>query len=118
MNNPNDEPVNETAEAPAVEPTEKKTLEQQLEDEMKKWRGELDELKVQVHLGTMDAQDKMQPCIDQLEEELAKAKKDWQEFGEASEGAWQELGKGLKLSLAAVKQSAEKAKAHFEPKKD
>ena len=98
------------------EETDKKTVEQQLEEQIKKWRGELDELKLQAHLGTMDAQEKMQPYIAQLDEELTKAKKDWREFGEASEGAWQELGKGLKLSFAAIKQSAEKAKEHFEPK--
>ena len=98
------------------EETDKKTVEQQLEEEMTIWRGELDELKVQAHLGTMEAKDKMQPYIDQLDEKLAKAKKDWQDFGEASEGAWQELSKGLKLSFKAIQQSAEKAKEHFKPK--
>ena len=98
------------------EETDKKTVEQQLEEEMTKWRGELEQLKVQAHLGTMEAKDKMQPYIDQLDEELAKAKSDWQDFGEASEGAWQELGKGLKLSFKAIQQSAEKAKEHFKPK--
>lgn len=98
------------------EETDKKTVEQQCKEQMKKWRTELDELKLKMHLGTMDAQDKMQPYIDQLDEEFSKAKKDWQEFGEASEGAWQELGKGLKLSFAAIQQSAEKAKEHFKPK--
>ena len=96
---------------------EKKTVEQQLKEEMKKWQTEIDEVKVQAHLGAMDVRDKAQPYLDELDQELAKAKKELDAFGNASEGAWQELSKGLKLSFKALQQSSAKAKEHFEPKK-
>ena len=100
------------------EENDKKTVEQQLEEEMKKLQTKADEVKVQAHLAAMDAKDKAQPYMDQLEQELDKAKKDWAEFAQASEGAWQELDKGLRLSFKAIKKSAEKAKEHFKQEED
>ena len=100
------------------EENDKKTVEQQLEEEMKKLQTKADEVKVQAHLAAMDAKDKAQPYMDQLDQELDKAKKDWAEFTQASEGAWQELDKGLRLSFKAIKKSAEKAKEHFKQEED
>ena len=111
----NEQPENENA--PSQTP-EKKTIEQQLEEEMKKWQTKIDEVKVQLNLAAMDAKDKAQPHIDQLEQEMAKAEKEWQEFKQASGGACQDLSKGLRLSFKAIQHSADKAKEHFEPKKD
>jgi len=98
------------------EENDKKTVEQQLEEEMKKWKAEVDAVKVQAHLGAMDVRDKAQPYLDELDQKLTKAKKELDAFGSASEGAWQELSKGLKLSFKALQQSSTKAKEHFEPK--
>ena len=100
------------------EENDKKTVEQQLEEEIKKLQTKADEVKVQAHLAGMDAKDKAQPYIDKLEQDLAKAKKEWNELGEASEGAWDELSKGLRLSFKAMKKSAEKAKEHFKQEED
>lgn len=97
---------------------DKKTVEQQLEEEMKKLQTKADEVKVQAHLAAMDAKDKAQPYMDQLDQELDKAKEDWAELGQATEGAWDELSKGLRLSFKAIRKSADKAKEHFEPKKN
>jgi len=110
-----EQPENEKATS---QTTDKKTVEQQLEEEMKQWQTKIDEVKVQMHLGAMEAREKAQPYVDQLDQELAKAKKDWQEFGRASEGAWQELSKGLKLSFKAIQQAADKAEEHFKPEGD
>ena len=80
----NEQPENENA--PSQTP-EKKTIEQQLEEEMKKWQTKIDEVKVQLNLAAMDAKDKAQPHIDQLEQEMAK--------GEGVAGAQTSLWRSL-----------------------
>jgi len=96
------------------EPTDKKTVQQSLEEEMGKLKTRMDEMKVRMHLASKDAQDAMQPHLDELETKLRKAEKDWDKFEDASGNAWQEIKKGLSLSFKAMKRSIAKADEHFE----
>ena len=75
--------------------SDQKTLGQQLDDAMAMWETKIDEARVQMNLGSKDAMDAMQPHIDQLEEGLNKAKEQWQDFANNSDGAWDEIQNGM-----------------------
>jgi hemerythrin-like domain-containing protein len=93
---------------------EKQTLTEQLKGEMAKWQTKMDEAKVQMHLGAKEAQDKLRPHIDKLEQELSEAEKQWQELENATESAWEDIHRGLKSSLKVMHNSFEKAQQHFQ----
>jgi len=97
--------------------TEKKTLKDELEEELAKWQTKMDEAKVQLHLGAKDAQDKLQPHVDKLEQELDEAKQQWQQLEDASEKSLKDIEKGVRVSITAMKKSFEKAKEHFSDEK-
>ena len=100
--NPTNVPANPPTNEPVNPPQDKETAQSELEKEMAKWRTKMDEAKVQLHLGAKEAQDKIQPYVDQLEQELAEADKKWKEFDAATESAWQDIRNGLKLSFKAT----------------
>ena len=57
-----------------------------MEAEIKLWKTRIDELKVQIELGSMEARDKLQPELDKLEVEYGKAMKELKlnlKFGKA-----------------------------------
>ena len=89
------------------------TVKQQMEDELANLQTKIDEAKLQVHLGAKDTQDKIQPYVDELEEELAQAKKQWNQFEDASEGAWADIQSGLSKSIKSMEIAFDKAKKHF-----
>ena len=93
--------------------TEKKTLKEELEEELAQWQTKMDEAKVQLHLGAKDAQDKLQPHVDKLEQELEEARQQWQQLEEASENSLKDIEKGMRISITAMKKSFAKAKEHF-----
>jgi NAD-specific glutamate dehydrogenase len=95
----------------------KQTLKEQLDEELGKWQTKIDEAKVQMHLGAKEAEDKIQPYVDQLEQELSRAKAQWNKFESSSESAWNEIERGVNISVKAMKQAFEKAEQHF-PKKE
>lgn len=94
-----------------------KTVKQQLNDELVNLQTKIDEAKLQVHLGAKDTQDKIQPYVDELEEELAQAKKQWDQFEDASEGAWGDIQSGLSRSIKSMEMAFDKAKKHFPDEK-
>jgi predicted nucleic acid-binding Zn-ribbon protein len=92
---------------------EKKTVKDHLEDEMVKWQTQIDEARLQLHLGAMETKEKLQPHIDELEKKLDDAKKQMEEFDDASEKAWKDIKRGLDSSFKAMQRSFDKAKKHF-----
>ena len=80
-----------------------KTLKEELEEELAQWQTKMDEAKVQLHLGAKDAQDKLQPHVDKLEQELEEAKQHWQQVEEASEKSLKDIEKGMRISITAMK---------------
>lgn len=97
---------------------EKKTVTEQLKQEMAKWQTKIDEAKVQMHLAKKEAQEKVQPHLDQLDSELKRASEKLKQLQSTSEDAWQEIHQGLKVSFKAMQQSFEKAKQHFQKKEE
>ncbi|MCE7913395.1 MAG: hypothetical protein DYH15_01680 [Nitrosomonas sp. PRO4] len=94
-----------------------KTLKEKLQTEMENLQSLVDEVKLQMHLGAKEAQDKIQPYLDELELELSEAKDKWEQFESSSESAWEEIETGLRKSYKSMQQAFERAKKHF-PEKD
>ena len=94
-----------------------KTVEEQLQVELENLQSIVDEVKLQMHLGAKEAQEKIQPHLEELELELSHAKKNWDQFESNSKGAWEDIQTGLRMSLKSMQQAFEKAKKHF-PEQD
>ncbi len=90
-----------------------KTVKDQLQSELENVQSMVDEVKLQIHLGAKEAQDKIQPHLDELEQELRQANEKWNQFESNSEGALEDIQAGLRLSLKSMQQAFEKAKKHF-----
>lgn len=91
----------------------KETMKEQMQAELDNLQSIVDEAKLQMHLGTKEAQDKIQPYLDELEQELEHARTKWNRFEDNSEGAWEEIQTGIRLSSKTMQQAFEKAKKHF-----
>lgn len=91
----------------------KKSVKEQLQAELANLQSIVDEVKLQMHLGVKETQDKIQPHLEQLEQELRQAKEKWNQFESSSESAWEDIQTGLRKSLKSMQQAFEKAKKHF-----
>lgn len=92
-----------------------KSVKEQLQTELANLQSLVDEVKLQMHLGAKEAQDKIKPYLAELEEELSQAKEKWDQFENSSENAWEDIREGLSKSLTSMQQAFEKAKKHFPP---
>lgn len=84
-----------------------------LEQELAKWQTKIDEARVQLNLGGKEAEEKIQPYLNQLENEMLKAKDKWAELEDASEHSWADIKVGLDSSVDAMKEAFSNAKKHF-----
>lgn len=101
----------ETTETAKAE--EAKDIKQELSDQLASWQTRIDEARVQMNLGAKEMEDKVQPYVDLLENEMHQAKKQLDKLGKDSESAWDEIQLGLAESVETMKASFEKAKKHF-----
>lgn len=95
------------------ESTRMNEMKAQLKAEMAKWQTKLDQARVQANLGSKEAEEKIQPYLDQLENEMYKAKEKWTELEGASENSWEDIKVGLDSSVDAMKEAFSNAKKHF-----
>ncbi|PXX17694.1 hypothetical protein [Nitrosomonas ureae] len=93
-----------------------KSIPQRLQEELTNLQSVVDEVKLQMHLGTKELQDKLQPHLEELEQELSQAKEKWEAFESSSESAWEDIQTGLRKSFKSMEQAFERAKQHFPPK--
>ena len=100
------------------EQSAREKLKSQLEQELAHWQTKIDEARVQMHLGARDVQDRIHPYVEELELELDKVRGQWNRLESASEGAWDDISHGLDISVKAMKQAFDRAKAHFPGKED
>lgn len=95
--------------------SEEKTIKEQLEAELANLQSIVDEVKLQMHLGAKEVQDKLQPHLEELEQELNEARKNWGQFESNSESAWEDIQTGLRKSFKSMQQAFDRAKKHFPP---
>lgn len=101
------------AEPQAAQQADKKSVADELGEEMARWQTKIDEARVQMNLAAKDARDKLQPYVNSLERELDQADAKWQRFRDSSEGAWQQIHHGLQASFKVMQQAVEKAQQHY-----
>ena len=94
-------------------PTKFDEIRDKLEAELDDWQTRIDEARVQLKLGGMEAEEKLQPYIEQLEKELDEAKGKWAELEQASEKSWADIKLGLDISMDSMKEAFSNAKKHF-----
>lgn len=92
-----------------------KTVKEQLQAELENLQSIVDEVKLQMHLGAKEAKDKLQPHLEELEQELTEAQKKWDQFENNSESALDDIQTGLRKSFKSMQQAFERAKKHFPP---
>ncbi|MFT5701541.1 MAG: putative nucleic acid-binding Zn-ribbon protein [Desulforhopalus sp.] len=97
--------------------TDLKAIKEDLGKQIDKWQTKIDEAKVQMHLGVQEVEDKLKPHVEQLEQELGKAKVKMDELEQSSEGAWGEIKEGIESSVDVMKMAFESAQEHFTKKK-
>lgn len=95
------------------EQAKKQTIKEQLEKELETWQTKMDEAKVQMHLGLKDAEDKIKPHVEKLDQELNEAKVKLEEFDKRSDDAWGDVKAGVDSSIEAMKMAFESAEKHF-----
>lgn len=90
-----------------------KTVKEKLQDELANLQSMVDEVKLQMHLGSKEVQTMIQPHLEELEDELSDAKKKWDQFEDSSENAWEDIQIGLNESFKSMQKAFDKAKKHF-----
>ena len=95
------------------ESTKLDEIKSRMEAELAKWQTRIDEARVQLELGSKDAEDKIRPYISQLENEMGQAKDKWAQLEDASEHSWEDIKSGLDLSMDTMKEAFSSAKKHF-----
>jgi hypothetical protein len=94
-----------------------KTVKEKLQVELANLQSIVDEVKLQMHLGAKEAQEKIRPHLEELEQELSQAKEKWGQLESSSESAWEDIQTGLRKSVKSMQQAFERAKKHF-PEQD
>ena len=98
-----------------MESESKKTdFKVKLEAEVAQWKTKMDEMKVQMELGSMEVRQKLEPELNKLELQYDKVVAEVEKIDEATEYAWEEIKSGLSDSLATLKKSFNNAKGFFE----
>ena len=85
-----------------------------LEVEILEWKTKMEEMQVQMELGSMEARQKLEPELNKLELQYDKVVAEVEKIDEATEYAWEEIKSGLSDSLATLKKSFNNAKGFFE----
>ena len=73
-----------------------KSVKEQLQTELSNLESLVDEVKLQMHLGAKEAQDKIKPYLAELEEELSQAKEKWDQFENNSVNPYNQCNKLLR----------------------
>ena len=89
------------------------SMKAEMEEELAKWQTKIDEARVQLNLGGKEAEDKLRPYIEKLENEMGEVKEKWGQLEDASESSWADIKQGLDSSVDAMKEAFSSAKKHF-----
>jgi len=67
-----------------------------------------------MHLLSKDVQDIIGPHLEKLEQDLNQAREQWEQIQKSSEGAWEDLQSGLRISMKAMEKAFDKMQQHFD----
>ncbi|MGB5693738.1 MAG: hypothetical protein WBM43_14115 [Flavobacteriaceae bacterium] len=94
--------------------SKKTDFKAKLEAEILEWKTKMDEMKVQMELGSMEARQKLEPELNKLELQYDKVVAELEKLDEASEYAWEEIKNGVSDSVATLKKAFNNAKKFYE----
>ncbi len=97
-----------------MEKQKRKDIEESLQLEMAEWQTRIEDTKKKLEMGTLKAQDAMQPYIDHMERELEDAREHWQKLGRLPESARPDLHTYINISFKFIRHSFEKADELFQ----
>ena len=84
------------------------------EAEILEWKTKMDEMKVQMELGSMEARQKLEPELNKLELQYDKVVAELERLDEATELAWKEIKSGVSDSVETLKKAFNNAKKFYE----
>lgn len=91
--------------------TELAATRKQLTDaQLDQWKGRIDELEVQMHLGRLDAEEQMEPVVEQLRNWWLDARDQVSQAGSAAGDAFSSLRSGLEQAMEQVRRGASAAR--------
>ncbi len=93
--------------------TKQITVKEKLQGELASWQTKIDIAKLQMQLGTKEVNQKIQPHVEQLEQELIHAKAKWEQLEVASEAASKDIKRGVSKSIKSMKMAFEKIEKAF-----
>ena len=97
----------------AAEQSTPESAKEALAQQLAQWQTNIDEAKVQLNLAGKDAEDKLQPYIHELDNEMLQAEAKWKQLEKASESSLDDLKAGLDVSINAMSKAFANVKQHF-----
>jgi len=94
--------------------SKKTAFKVKLEEEVAHWKTKIDEMKLQMELGSMEARQKLEPELNKLELQYDKVVTELEKLDEATEYAWEEIKDGVNDSFATLKKAFNNAKEFFD----
>lgn len=91
----------------------REVLKEKFQAEVTQLQTHMEELAVQVKLGSMEASDKLKEQQKKIEAELVQAKVDLKKLDEATGEAWKNISDGMKTSFDTMKEAFAQAKKHY-----
>lgn len=90
--------------------TELAATRKQLTDaQLDQWKGRIDELEVQMHLGRLDAEEQMAPVVEQLRNWWLDAREQVGNAGNAAGDAFSSLRSGVEQAMEQLRRGAGRA---------
>ena len=87
--------------------TELAATRKQLTDaQLDQWKGRIDELEVQMHLGRLDAEDQMEPVVEQLRNWWLDAREQVGNAGSVAGDAFSSLRSGVEQAMDQLRRGA------------
>jgi hypothetical protein len=95
-----------------------KWIEKQLTARIARRQRLIDDLKLQVHLGTRAARDRVTPLLKNAELDLRDARTELRQLGASGQGDWSRIQRSLEHTLRRLEESLERARRSSEQPED
>lgn len=87
----------------------KQNRSEKLKFEFLNWQGKMNEVRLQMYMGTKEVQDRLLPHIRKLESEHSRVKEKWRDFNNAPKSARKDIEQALKELFKTMNVAFKKA---------
>jgi hypothetical protein len=102
-----------SARIEALEAEQEKLRDQLIQAQLDQWKGRVDDLEVQAHLGALDLQDKVQPLVEQVRNSLLDAREKATSAASAADDVVASLRKGVEKAFDDIVSAVRDARANL-----